>query len=84
MQKRQLDEAVAEYQYALKIDPSSAKACNNLGIALAQMGRTEEAIVQFQEAVGLKPDYADAQKNLEKAEVQAKARPKAGTGNEKQ
>jgi Flp pilus assembly protein TadD len=44
---------------------------NNLGIALATLGRIEEADVQFQKAVDLDPGYAEARKNLSLVRRQA-------------
>jgi tetratricopeptide (TPR) repeat protein len=41
-----------------------AKIYNNLGIALAQVGRVQEAIIQFEQALRIEPDYAEAHSNL--------------------
>ena len=62
--KGQIDEAIRQYQEALRLKPDYAIAHNNLGIALGKKGQTDEAIRQFQEALRLKPDYADAHYNL--------------------
>jgi len=76
--KRQLDEAIAQFQKALEINPNDAKAHNNLGDAFAQKGQLDEAIAQFQKALRLNPDDGNAQKNLAKA--QALVRQSAGQG----
>ena len=60
-----MDDAIRQYQEALRLQPDDAKAHNNLGIAFYQQRRTGEAIRQFQEALRLKPDYAGARKNLD-------------------
>src|SRR5208283_3980359 len=50
-QKRQLDEAVAQFQKALEINPNYAEAYNNLGIALFRKGQLDEAIAHYQKAL---------------------------------
>jgi Flp pilus assembly protein TadD len=64
MEIDRLDEAVAEFRSALRIDPKSAKVLNNLGIALGSQGRMEDAIVQFRQALAVQPDFEDAKRNL--------------------
>ena len=59
-----IDEAIAHYRKALKINPNYAEAHYNLGVALVDRGRTEEAIAQYQKALQLKPDYAMALNHL--------------------
>lgn len=46
-----LDEAMAQYQEALKIRPSYPAAENNLGLALQRKGALDEAIAHFQKAI---------------------------------
>jgi tetratricopeptide (TPR) repeat protein len=60
----QIDEAVSQYQEAIRLKPDYALAHYDLGTLLAKKGQTDEAISQFQEALRLKPDYAEAQNNL--------------------
>ena len=57
--------AIAHFTEALRIQPDSAKAQNDLGVALASQGKVDQAIAHFTEALRIQPDYADAQKNLE-------------------
>ncbi len=57
-------DAIAEYQEALRIYPNYAEAHNNLGAILLQSGRTTEAVAEYQAAVRIDPDYADAHSNL--------------------
>jgi Flp pilus assembly protein TadD len=63
-QRGRTDEAIRQFQEAIRLKPDRAEAHNNLGTALGLTGRTDEAIRQFQEALRLKPDYAEARKNL--------------------
>jgi tetratricopeptide (TPR) repeat protein len=62
--KGKLDEAVGEYQEALRIKPDFAEAHNNLGSCLAKKGELAEAIDQFVQALKLNPGFAEAHFNL--------------------
>ena len=64
LKKGQIDEAIRQYQEAIRLKPDDADAHNNLGVALGQKGQIDEAIRQFQEALRLNPDHADAHYNL--------------------
>ena len=64
VRKGQIDEAIRQYQEAIRLKPDYAEAHNNLGVALGGKGQMDEAIRQFQEAIRLKPDYAEAHYNL--------------------
>jgi len=59
-----IDEAIADYSQALRLDPDFDEAHYNLGYALAGQGRIDEAMAQYSEALRLKPDYAKAHINL--------------------
>ncbi len=59
-----IDEAIGQYQEAIRLKPDNAKAYNNLGNALGRIGQIDEAIRQYREAIRLKPDYAEAYNNL--------------------
>jgi Flp pilus assembly protein TadD len=61
---QRFDEAIVEYQAALKIRPNYPQAHYNLGIALSASGQMAEAISHYEEAVRLKPDYVEALNNL--------------------
>ncbi|MGD0261440.1 MAG: tetratricopeptide repeat protein [Verrucomicrobiota bacterium] len=58
------DEAIRQYQEALRLNPGHAFAHNVLGVALVRKGQMDEAIRQYHEALRLNPDYAEAHYNL--------------------
>jgi protein O-mannosyl-transferase len=58
-QQDKLDDAILQFQEALKLRSGYAEAHFNLGLALAGKGRLDEAMSQYQEATRLKPDYAE-------------------------
>jgi len=62
--KGQTEEAISQYEEAIRLKPDYAKAYNNLGAALCKKGEIDKAISQYMEAVRLTPDYADAYYNL--------------------
>lgn len=64
------DEAIAAFRTALRIEPYSADARNDLGVALARAGRLSEAMPEFEEAARLNPDRADVHNNLGNGFVQ--------------
>jgi Tfp pilus assembly protein PilF len=59
-----MDEALAQFQQAARLEPDAAEAHDHLGITFFGKGQLDEAIRQFGEALRLKPDYADAHYNL--------------------
>jgi len=63
-EKGQIDEAISQYQEAIRLKPDYEYAYNNLGIALGEKGQPDEAIRQFQKAIRLNPDYATLHYNL--------------------
>lgn len=56
--------ALGYYKRALELDPESADACNNLGVALRTLGRFAEAEVALRQAIRLRPNKASAYINL--------------------
>jgi tetratricopeptide (TPR) repeat protein len=62
-----VDEAMAQYSEALRLQPSHPQAHNVLGLALAGQGRLDEAMAQYSEALRIKPDFAAAHYNLGRA-----------------
>ena len=59
-----LDEALAEFTEALRLDPGLVDARNNRGLVLARQGRNAEARREYQEALRYRPRHADALYNL--------------------
>jgi tetratricopeptide (TPR) repeat protein len=70
LQRGQVDEAVAHYQTALKINPDSAQAHSNLGVALFQKGQLDDAVAHYQKALEISPNSAEAHSNLGVALIQ--------------
>jgi len=64
VQAGRLEDALAQYEQALRIKPDYATAHNNLGVALRQTGRIQEAIRHYELALRINPDMADAHNNL--------------------
>jgi tetratricopeptide (TPR) repeat protein len=58
------EEAVAEYETAIRLDPDYPKSYLNLGAALTGAGRTEEAMQAFRDALRRDPGYVAARVNL--------------------
>jgi len=60
-----LDDAIAQYQAALRLQPDFAEAHNNLGLAWSQVpGRLNDAVAEYEAALRLQPDSAEAHNNL--------------------
>jgi tetratricopeptide (TPR) repeat protein/mono/diheme cytochrome c family protein len=62
--KGKLEDAVAEYQDALRLRPEDAVANNALGAALLAEGRPSQAVPYLSAALKSRPDYFDAHYNL--------------------
>jgi tetratricopeptide (TPR) repeat protein len=59
-----MDQAIAHYAEALRLNPDLAKTHNILGAALAAQGKMDQAMAQYAEALRLQPDLAEAHNNL--------------------
>lgn len=59
-----LQEAIVQYEHALRIRSDYAKAHNNLGVALRQTGKIPEAIRHYEQALRINPHMADVHNNL--------------------
>jgi eukaryotic-like serine/threonine-protein kinase len=62
-----LDEAVAEYRIAARLQPNSANVAQvhfALGRSLDQLGRLDESIDEYRAAIALKPNLTNAKNNL--------------------
>ncbi len=56
--------AIIIYRKILAADPNNARAHNNIGLALQQLGHFEEALPHHQRALALSPDLAEADAGL--------------------
>jgi tetratricopeptide (TPR) repeat protein/mono/diheme cytochrome c family protein len=63
LQKGELERAIERYGEAITLDPRSALAYNNRGLALKRKGELELAIADFSAAVRLDPRFAVAYHN---------------------
>jgi tetratricopeptide (TPR) repeat protein len=61
---RRADEAIGEYETALRLKPDSAEAHNDLGNALTRLGRAAEAVPHYEAALRVAPQSSDAHDNL--------------------
>jgi len=59
-----LEEAIAHFREAARINPDSAATFLNLGNTLRMQGRTELAIANYEAALRLEPDTAEIHNNL--------------------
>jgi len=57
-------EAIEEFQKALKLDPDYLEVWNNLAVTFYNMGKLEDALKLLQKAIKLYPDSAEAHNNL--------------------
>src|SRR4029453_18016938 len=65
--QRRLDQAIAEYEVALRLQPDVADVHANYGLALASAGRLADAIKKFERAFEFYPSNANAQEYLRTA-----------------
>jgi tetratricopeptide (TPR) repeat protein len=56
--------ALEYYLGAIKIDPVSERACNNLGVAYLRLNRQSEAEKSFQRALEINPNFLESYTNL--------------------
>jgi tetratricopeptide (TPR) repeat protein len=55
----QLEEAIKQYEAALRLKPDFAEGHSSLGVLLAEVGRTEEAMAHYKEALRLNPQFGE-------------------------
>lgn len=58
------EQAIVNYQKAMRIDPQNAVVHYNLGSLLGMRGQIEQSKMHLEQAVKLDPDYAEAHSNL--------------------
>ena len=58
------DEAIREYDLAIRYDPNMLQAYNNMGVTLRETGRFEEAAAAFRKVTEIAPNYPKAYNNL--------------------
>ncbi|MFN0165614.1 MAG: tetratricopeptide repeat protein, partial [Bryobacteraceae bacterium] len=64
-----LAEALAAFGRALSLDPGSAAALNNRGLALLMLGQRDAAAGDFRAALRLNPCLFDAHRNLGRLQI---------------
>ena len=62
-----LDDALANFQAALSIDPNVPETHNNLAMVLLKQGKVSESLTQSTAALRLKSNFPEAQVNLGRA-----------------
>lgn len=63
--------AVGGFELAIRIEPTLGRGWNNLGIALAKLGRFDEARIAYRRAVELDTAFGSAERNLSMMETRA-------------
>lgn len=58
------EEAVAELEKAIALDPDNADAHRNLGIAYGELNRWEESAAAYERAIEIDPDFGEAYADL--------------------
>ena len=58
-------DALADYDKALKYDPSDAYSWNNRGMAKKRLGDKKGAVADFRKALELQPNLQSAQESLQ-------------------
>ena len=62
-----MDEAIASFREAVRLNKDDGRAHFGLGVALESQGRLDRPIASFREAIRLKKDYAEPHSNLGEA-----------------
>jgi tetratricopeptide (TPR) repeat protein len=71
VQQGKVQEAIEQYEQALRLKPDFAEVHDDLASALVQTGKIKDAIAHFEQALQIKPDFAEAHYNLGVALEQA-------------
>lgn len=67
MKKGMFDEAIAEFEGAISLNPEQSIIYNNLGKAYIEVGRIDDAVRVLEKAIMLTPEFADLHNNLGRA-----------------
>lgn len=59
-----LNEALEEYEIALKMNPLNPVLQNNAGVAYLMLDQPDRALIHIKNSLALKPDYEDAHNSL--------------------
>src|SRR6185295_8005168 len=59
-----LDEAIANFQESIRLQPTSAETHFNLAVILRQQGRLHEAANNYLQALHLNPEFAEARQDM--------------------
>jgi tetratricopeptide (TPR) repeat protein len=59
----QADEALADFEQAVTLDPERAQAVYNRGVSYAAAGKFDEALADLEKAIELRPQFAKAHLN---------------------
>lgn len=76
-ERERFDEAIVQYQNALRIDPTFVPALQSLGLALAKEGRIGEAAAQYELAIRIQPSNARLRADFGLALANARHYPEA-------
>lgn len=60
MAKGSNEDAIADYDRAIELNPAHVSALNNKGIALYRLKRYEEALSCYDEVIAINPNHANA------------------------
>jgi tetratricopeptide (TPR) repeat protein len=64
VQQGKVQEAIEQYEQALRLKPDFAEVHDDLASALVQTGKIKDAIAHFEQALQIKPDSIEAHNNL--------------------
>ncbi len=63
-QSGRFEEAMQQWEQAIRIHPDDADAHNSLGVGFERTGKTQQAVEHYEQALRIRPDFAEAQNNV--------------------